>query len=225
MRTRKIVQSVSAGIVLGGEAIGALLLHESRSLAITAPTVIVAIVLTVWLLDSGLDLFVKKSSWAANWLGVKPASKVKVHGYWYSAIRDREGKLLGGSIFLIRAGLDAVDFAGNYQDRTVTPPQWTWWEGSGAPFGDEAILYGYRGVEDDKDDDGCGMYSFPSGSPETVRGSFYGNSLPAAEGYRSANGERVPKFELTSEFTANVESRKQALVRYLDKQPESIGGS
>ena len=94
MRTRKIIQRVSVGLVLGGEAIGAILIHESKSLAVTAPIVIVGIVATVWLLDTGLDTGVKHWNWAANLIGVRTGSKVKIHGYWNSAIRDRHGTAL-----------------------------------------------------------------------------------------------------------------------------------
>src|SRR4051794_9106663 len=106
MNARKIVQSVSAGIVLGAEAIGALVLHESHSLVAAAPIIIATIVFTVWLIDSALNLSVRKWNWAANLLGVRPGSKVRVHGYWFSAIRDHYGTLLGGSVFSIEAGID-----------------------------------------------------------------------------------------------------------------------
>ncbi len=223
MRTRKIVQSVSAGIVLGGEAIGAIVLHESHSLAVAAPAVIVAIILTAWFLDSGLDWCVKRWGWAANIFGVKPGSKVKIHGYWYSAIRNREGRLLGGSVFFIHAGINDVELTGIYRDFTVEGDSWAWWSGEGTPFREDSILYGYGGEEDGGEDEGFGMYSFPRGSPHVVRGSFYGRNLPKTERYRTAHGIRVPKADLTRSFRREETARKRGLERYLENQPKQIG--
>jgi hypothetical protein len=219
MNIRQIVQRFSAGLVLGGEAVGALVLHESHSLAVTAPIVIVVILLTVWLLEAGLDRAVKRWDWTANLLGVKPQSKVKIHGYWYSAIRDHHGKLLGGSVFRIQAGIDEIQLTGAYKDLTVTPNAWTWWSGVGSPFGKDDILYGYTGVEAGTDDEGFGRYSFPSGeSPQIIRGSFYGKNLPKSERFRTADGERAPKSDVTPEFKEKAEVRQQGLERFLARQ-------
>lgn len=220
---RQIVQRLSAGLVIGAEAVGALVLHESHSLAVTALIVVVAILLTLWLLEVGLDRAVKHWNWTANLVGVKPPSKVKIHGYWYSAVRDQGGKLLGGSVFRIQAGIDEVRFTGAYKDLTVTPNEWTWWAGVGLPFGQDGILYGYTGVEAGKDDEGFGRYSFPSGdTPQITRGSFYGKNLPKNERYRTADGVRVPKAEVTREFIDKAEARQQALERYLERQPAKV---
>lgn len=200
---------------------GALVIHESHSLAATAAIVIVAIFVTVWLLDSGVDRCVRKWGWAANFFGVKPGSRVKVHGWWYSAIRDQKGKLLGGSVFMIRPGLELVELSGIYKDLTTSVDQWTWWSGEGTPYGSESIVYGYTGVEAGEDDYGYGMYSFPKGGPpQRIRGSFYGRNLPKAERYRTAHGERAPDDIVDREFRKNPDVRKKALERYLEQQPE-----
>jgi hypothetical protein len=223
VRTRKIIQRVSVGLVLGAEAVGAILIHESHSLAITAPVVIAVIMATVWLLDSGLDWGVKKWDWAANLIGVRPASKVRINGYWYSAIRDHDGALLGGSLFQVKAGIDSVDFIGLYKDLTVAEDDnpWTWWSGEGSPYGDDAILYEYKGEEDGSEDEGYGKYLFPRGaSPEpVVWGSFYGKNLPENERDRVVRGERVPQREVTPDFLKDPEVKKHALERYLVRQP------
>jgi hypothetical protein len=220
MNLRKLIQRFSASLVLGAEAIGALIIHESHSLAVTAPIVIGVIFFTVWLLDSLLDSWVKRSKRIADLIGVKPGSKVKIHGYWYSAIRDHNKTLLGGSVFYIRAGIDDVKFDGVYKDLTDPKHEWTAWSGEGAPSGEDAIVYRYKGQESDEEDEGFGMYSFPRGDePEQVRGSFYGKNLPAEERYRTAHGERVPKSDLTKEFLKQPEARKAALERYLQRQP------
>jgi hypothetical protein len=218
---RKIIQRVSVGLVLGAEAVGAIVIHESNSLAVTAPVVIAGITATVWLLDSGLDTGVKRWGWAANLIGVRPRSKVKIHGYWYSSIRDHGGTLLGGSLFFAHAGIDSVDFTGVYKDLTVTDDQdpWSWWAGEGAPYGSDAILFAYKGEEDQSEDEGYGTYAFPRGPQPVVWGSFFGKKLPADERDREVHGERVPESQMTREFIKEPEVRKRALEEYLERQP------
>lgn len=223
VRTRKIIQRASVGLVLGAEAVGAILIHESHSLVVTAPVVIVVIMTTVWLLDSGLDWGVDKWDWVANLIGVRPGSKVRIHGYWYSAIRDHDGTLLGGSLFRVQAGMDSVAFTGLYRDLTTAEGDspWTWWSGEGAPYGDDAILYAYKGEEDGSEDEGYGKYVFPrGGSPEpVVWGSFYGKNLPENERDRVVRGERVPQNDVTRDFLKGPEVKKLALESYLALQP------
>ncbi len=208
--------------MLGAEAVGAIVIHESNSLTVTAPVVIAAIMLTVWLLDSGLDNGVKKWNWAADLIGIKPRSKVKIHGYWYSAVRDHNKNLLGGSLFFVHAGIDTVDFSGVYKDLTVAEDDnaWAWWTGEGAPYGSDAILYAYEGEEDGSEDDGYGKYMFPrvAAAPQIVRGSFYGKNLPDGERDRVVYGERVPKQQLTHQFLEDPEARKAALGAFLARQ-------
>jgi hypothetical protein len=224
MNIRKIVQVASAGIVLGGEAVGAVILHESGDkLEWAAPVIIVAITFTVWVIDFALDFSVRRFNLAASLLGVRPSSGIKIHGYWFSAIRDRGGNLLGGSVFLVQAGIENVELSGLYKDLTVNTDQWTWWSGEGAPFGYDAILYSYWGVEDGNDDEGYGKYSFPRGGlqHQILRGSFYGKNLPDAERDRTAHGERVPKAAVTREFRKDPAIRREALEYYLNRQPRS----
>ena len=151
---------------------------------------------------------------------MRPESKVRIHGFWYSTIHDRNGQILGGSIFRIQAGVNKVDFTGDYRDLTLPASRtpWSWWSGEGEPYGD-GILYAYWGEEDGSDDRGYGQYSFPRGGAEEqiVRGSYYGLNLPKKERDRTVRGERVPKAHLTRAFRKDRQVRRKALEEYLER--------
>jgi hypothetical protein len=222
------LQRLSAGLVLGGEAFGGLVLHESHSLLLTAVIVVVAILITVWLLESGIDLVIRYWNWAANLFGTKLDNKGKIHGFWYSKVYNKDGVLLGGSVFRIQAGIDGFKLRGDYMD--VKMQSWSWWDGTGSPFTGAKILYGYKGEENNKSDEGFGMYEFAGDNPpDKITGSFYGKDLNGSESrtvggeYRTISGGRCARAVVNRKFRKDPEVRKRWLEgRLHDAQPPPV---
>jgi hypothetical protein len=209
------------GLVLSAEAVGALLIHEHHSFLTTALIVAAAIMVTVLLAGLGLDKCVEEWDWAANLFGARLRSKAKVHGYWYSTVRHKDGHLLGGSVFRIQAGIDGFVLKGDYMD--LKTGKWNWWSGKGSRFSEAALLYGYDGEEGVEPDVGFGMYTFADGNPpERVSGNFYGKNLPQGSKYRSVAGKRCPRMDVTRRFRDDLEVRKGCLEHYLDEAQRSL---
>lgn len=212
MSTTNFVRRLSTAIVLGAEAVGALLIHDTQSVLVTAIFVIVAVAAVVWIIDTGLDKFVARVDWAANWLGMTVGKKSRVHGWWYSRILNDQ-QVVGHSVFRIRAGTEGFELTGLF--RKVSDGQWSWWSGKGARFADnEALLYGYNGEESQLPDEGFGVYEFfEDAPPRRVVGNFYGKQLEEGSNYRALEGERCPREDATRQFRKNAEERKRALER------------
>jgi hypothetical protein len=214
---------LSASLVLGAEAIGAILIHEaSVSLYIVAPVVIAVIAVTTWLFDSGLKALIKRSDRVARLLGAKLGSGASVHGWWYSKIyRERRGmprKLIGGSVLKITATIDGFELYGDAY--MCHAHEWTSWGGDGSADGDDSIVYVYRGTEANIHDDGFGLYSFFRGNPpKNVSGDFYGRHLPKSR-HRTVEGERCPSAVVTASFcNEDPRERRECLLRYLGLSP------
>jgi hypothetical protein len=213
MSTTNFVRRLSTAIVLGAEAVGALLIHDTQSLLVTAIFVIVAVGAVVWLLDTGLDKCVSHVDWVANWLGMRVGKKSRVHGWWYSMV-IQEKEVIGHSVFRIRAGTEGFELDGWF--RKLSNEKWSWWSGQGARFANnEALLYGYKGKEGELPDEGFGIYEFVEDAPpRRVAGNFYGKQLEEGSNYRAIDGERCPKRDVTRQFHKDVEERKRALERH-----------
>jgi hypothetical protein len=216
---RQVIKRLSVGLVLSAEAVGALVLHESHSLLIAAVIVVAAILLTAWLLETGLDKGVKHFNSVAKLVGASLNSRGNVHGWWYTKVCDEDNLALGGSVLEIRAGIEDFDLEGHYLDLSADPSgdQWTWWIGTGKPFAERAILFDYEGREKDNPDEGFGMYEFTRGAtPQAFNGSFYGKQLPRESRYRTVTGTRVAKSDVTREFVRNSDKRKELLIEHLN---------
>lgn len=201
--------------MLGAEAVGAVLIHASHSTFVTAIFVIVAVVVIVWGMETGVDRFVSNYDWAASLLGTRVGKKLRVHGWWYSTV-SQSGSLIGHSVFCIRAGTEGFKMEGHF--RKASDGDWSWWNGSGARFGDsEALLYGYDGEEGLRPDNGFGIYEFVDGDTQRVHGNFYGKELADGSNYRSVQGERCPKADVTRDFRRDPpDARKAALERHYE---------
>jgi hypothetical protein len=212
---RLLFRRLSVPIVLGLEAAGAILIHDSVSSPIVTALVVVGIAATAWFLDTGIDAGVKRwDSWA-NGFGARLGSGAKIHGYWYTAVYDGTDRgLLGGSVVRIRATVDEFLFEG--EAYIFSTGAWTKWTGSGSPYDKRGIVYGYEGRENGRWDNGFGLYTFATGeNPKTVNGNFYGRELPA-NNYRFVYGERCDK--PTRQFRTDSEVRRSLFREFLDDE-------
>ncbi len=215
----ELSRRISAALVLSAEAVAAILIHESVSLYIVAPIAVVLIGATSWLLDSAVEVAIKRSDRVAMRLGAKLSSGATVHGWWYTKIYrdpdkdDDPRELLGGSVIHITATVDGFELVGD--SYMFAGPEWTAWGGHGFPTGLDGIVYSYRGAEAAIADEGFGLDSFYVGDPQMkFTGDFYGRRLLTSR-HRSTEGERCPPGDFTPAFRRDPDERRRCLLRYL----------
>jgi hypothetical protein len=210
---RRLLSRFSVPLIICAEAAGGILVHDFASTWIAIAIVIVAVLATSWLLESGIARAVARWRWATRVFGARLGDDTtRVDGYWRNRIVTTNvgGKreVIGASLFVITPTLDGFDLSGH---ALMGARGLASWGGTGAAYGTSEIVYGYRGVENETQDRGWGIYSFYPGGK--FIGSFYGSQLED-DRYREVVGERCPESASTLAGLSD-EGRVEYLVAYL----------